>query len=328
MRRRSFLSTALRATASTLVAPLARALPASPPHTPILDAHVHLFDPTRPGGIPWPKPSDPIYQPALPQRLQAIAQPLGVVGAIAIEASPLPSDNDWLLNLVTRNPFMVGFIGDLVPGSPTFRPDLDRLHRSPLFLGVRYGNLWNHDLAADLANPRLRPAVLADLRALSAAGLTFETANPTPALLAAALDLAQHLPHLRIVLDHLPHLQPPADPTALRAYRSTLRQLAQAPNVFIKFSEILTPTPGQPQASSTPYLPILDPLWELFGPTRVLFGSDWPNSDHVAPYSQTLAVLQDFLTAHHPAAAHAVFFANSRRAYRWRPRLASQGSPA
>lgn len=322
MNRRSFVSTALCASSASLTAPLARALAPSP--SPILDAHVHLFDPTRPGGIPWPEPSDLIYRPSRPDRLQALAAPLGVVGAIAIEASPLSSDNDWLLDVVTRNPFMVGMIGDLVPGTPGFRADLDRLHRSPLFLGIRYGNLWQRDLAADLANDHTRPGFLDDLRALARAELTFESANPNPALLDALLTIAQLVPDLRIVIDHLPHLQTPTDPAAHRRFSTTLQQLGQAPHVFIKLSEVLSPHPGAVQTSSAPYLAQLDPLWETFGPNRILFGSDWPNSDHVASYAETLAVARDFVLRRAPSAATDVFFTNSQHAFRWTPRLPSQ----
>src|SRR4051794_24172689 len=68
---------------------------------PIIDSHIHLFDPTRPGGVPWPEKTDTaLYRPALPDRYQRMASPFGVVGAIAVEASPLTSDNDWLLNVV------------------------------------------------------------------------------------------------------------------------------------------------------------------------------------------------------------------------------------
>ena len=287
----------------------------------MLDAHVHLFDPTRSGGVPWPKPGDLIYQPALPPRLERIASPLGVVGAIAVEASPLRSDNDWLLDQAARHPFIVGIIGDLVPSDPDFARDLDRLHRSPLFLGIRLGNLWNRDLAQE----RLRPGATEGLRRLAQAGLVLEVANPTPDLLAATLAVAESIPDLRIVIDHLPHTQPPAEPQALRAYTYTLHSLAQSPRIAVKLSEILNPPdPPNPQPTPTQLADHLDQLWSLFGPTRLLFGSDWPNSDHVAPYPPTLATVRDYLGSRHPAAAHQVFFTNSQAIYRWQPRTAAQ----
>src|ERR1035438_9510447 len=80
---------ALRRPAAAL--PLSLAAPASGP-VPIIDAHIHLFDPMRPGGVPWPEKTDTaLYKPTLPARYVAETADLGIVGAIAIEASPLPS---------------------------------------------------------------------------------------------------------------------------------------------------------------------------------------------------------------------------------------------
>ena len=46
---------------------------------PIIDTHIHLFDPTRPQGVPWPdKDNAVLYQRALPERYRKIAAPLGV----------------------------------------------------------------------------------------------------------------------------------------------------------------------------------------------------------------------------------------------------------
>ena len=75
-----------------------------PIHHPIIDAHIHLFDPTRPGGVPWPEKDDAVlYKPSTPERYVAISAKFGVVGAIAIEASPLASDNQWLLNVAATS---------------------------------------------------------------------------------------------------------------------------------------------------------------------------------------------------------------------------------
>ncbi len=84
---------------------------------PIIDTHIHLFDPTRPQGVPWPpKDNKVLYQPALPARYRKIAVPLGVVGAIEVEASPLLEDNQWVLDVAAKDKIMVGMVGDLEAG--------------------------------------------------------------------------------------------------------------------------------------------------------------------------------------------------------------------
>lgn len=60
------------------------------PVLPIIDTHIHLFDTRRPAGVPWPDQADTVlYRPALPPRYNGLAMPVGVVGAIAVECSPL-----------------------------------------------------------------------------------------------------------------------------------------------------------------------------------------------------------------------------------------------
>src|SRR5215471_2877583 len=130
---------------------------------PIIDTHIHLFDPGRPQGVPWPpKDNAVLYKAALPDRYRKIAAPLGIVGAIEVEASPWLEDNQWVLDVAARDTIVVGTVGNLEPGKPEFRKHLDRLHRNPLFRGIRYGNLWNRDLSAELA----KPAFVADLKLL------------------------------------------------------------------------------------------------------------------------------------------------------------------
>ena len=287
------------------------------PMSKIIDSHVHFFDPTRPGGVPWPTPDSPaLYKPALPPRLQFLSRQFGITGCIAIECSPLLSDNEWLLDIARSNPFVLGIIGDLDPADPAFRNQLDRLHKDPLFLGIRYGNLWDRDLLHDFSKPHF----LDGLRALADAGLVFESANPDPRLIRAILQVAEAVPHLRIVIDHLPNAKVIGDPHAIATYRRNLAALAQHPVVYVKLSEIPTIKDGVLIRDKQYYREKLDPLWELYGPHRVIFGSDWPNSDQVAPYDQTFAIVTEYMSSKSPDARERYFVENSKAAYRWRPR--------
>src|SRR5215207_6789988 len=64
---------------------------------PIIDTHIHLYDPTRPQGVPYPAPDAPT---ALPDRYRSDVEPLGITGAIKVEASPWVEDNLWVLDLI------------------------------------------------------------------------------------------------------------------------------------------------------------------------------------------------------------------------------------
>ena len=324
MHRREVLKlAAFGAAAATLDRTLSALPAAASGPIPVIDAHIHLFDTLRPGGVPWPEKTDAVvYKPALPARYVAQSAAFGVVGAIAIEASPLPSDNQWLLNVAASNAMIVGIIGDLVPSSPTFIEALERLHGDQLFLGIRYGNLWNRDLAADLENP----GFIDGLKALAQAGLVLETANPDPRLIAAIVEVAERVPSLRIVIDHLPHAPLPTDKDALDDYWANLRLLAGSPRVFVKLSEI--PVRQNNRIITDPhfYQASLDALWDNFGEDHVLFGSDWPNSDHVATYAQTFSIVREYMARKSFAAREKYFWKNSIAAYRWTRRNSNQPS--
>ena len=293
----------------------------TPGAIPLIDAHIHLFDPTRAAGIPWPKPDDAIlYKPALPERYREISRDFGVVGAIAIEASPLLEDNDWLLGVAEQDSLIVGIIGDLVPDSPEFSRTLERLHSNPLFLGLRYGNLWDRNLTVDIG----KPGFMDGLHFLSSAGLVFESANPTPELIETLADLAEKIPELTIVVDHLPHGAVPVDEPGRKRYLHNLARLGRSGRVFVKLSEILNEKNGGVVSDFSAYQEILDELWHIFGNDKVMFGSDWPNSDHLAPYSVTIQLLQKYAAKRDRLTQEKFFWRNSLDAYRWKTRSPAQ----
>lgn len=318
MRRRDFLKYTATSVAGSAVAPL---LSAAYTPTPVIDAHIHLFDPSRPGGVPWPDKTDAaLFRPSLPARYAPIAAPHGVVGAIAVECSPWLIDNFWLQDVVERNLIMLGYIGDLEPADPAFAATLDRLHRSPLFLGIRYGNLWNRDLGASVQKPEF----CAGLKLLAEAGLVLEAANPDPALIVAVRHVSDRIPALRIVLDHLPHASVPSAGSARADWEANLRELAARPEIYVKGSEIVQKVDGEVVLDVSHYKASLDQLWDLFGEDRIFFGSDWPNSDSLANYGETFSVALDYIATRSISAQRKYFWKNSKALYRWKPRTPSQ----
>src|SRR5687768_13719958 len=131
----------------------------------IIDCHTHFYDPARPGGVPWPGKDDKVlYRTVLPKHFREVAAPLGVAGTVVVEASPLVEDNQWLLDLAEDEPWIVGIVGRLAPGSEDFRTHLDRFAKNPLFRGIRV----NHaDLKRGLDDERF----VSDLQRLADANL-------------------------------------------------------------------------------------------------------------------------------------------------------------
>jgi len=289
---------------------------------PIIDTHIHLFDPTRPQGAPYSGPRVPGQAPipAYPDRYRKLAAPLGSVGAIKVEASPWVEDNLWVLDVAQRDTIIVGVIGNLEPDKPEFKEYFDRYRKHPLFRGIRYGNLWGRDIQKQAENP----AFIEGLKLLADADLVLDTANPRMALVQAMVTINDKVPNLRIVLDHLPNFEPTE--AERPAYLAILKEIAQRPQMYVKLSAILRRVDGNVSTDLNSYRAKLDLLMATFGEDRILFGSDWPNSDGAAPIEQVFRIAKDYFAAQPRRVAEKYFWRNSVNVYKWVKREASQPS--
>lgn len=289
---------------------------------PIIDTHIHLYDPSRPQGVPWPpKTNTLIYRPTLPSRFREVTKGLGGVGAIEVECSPWLEDNQWVLDVSANEPVIVGMVGNLEPDKPGFKRNLARFAANPLYRGIRYGYLWDRDLGKAIGNPEF----VAGLRELARAGLSLDTANPSVRLLADVIRISDKVPDLRVVIDHLPALYRPRESRESAAYDAHLRELHGRPKVYAKLSAVLRMIDGKTVSYELKdHKDRLDLLTETFGPDRILYGSDWPNSDPSAPYTAVLGVVQEYFKTKSREHAENYFWKNSTRAYRWKARNNSQ----
>ena len=263
--RRTFLSTA--ATAATVVAApfsrIAAVAQSSPPDTPvapkeiatpgrpqgtekfgasvdtvpIIDAHIHLFDGTRPQGASYMGSAKYSAQSktSLPGLYEPLARPSGIVGAIIVESSAWVEDNLWYLEVAQTNPIIVGVSGRLDPYKPEFGEYLERYHKNPLYLAIRASRFYTNTNG----KVTLDAVAVDNLKLLAQAGLAQDTANPSMALMTANVMLADAIPTLRIIMDHLPSFDPTPDGQA--AYEAVVKEMAARPNIFVKLSEVYHP---------------------------------------------------------------------------------------
>ena len=307
MKRRDFVFNSLAATAGA-------ARREAPPNIKAIDTHTHFYDPTRPQGVPWPPPPETLlYKPYYPKDFVALTKPLGVVGTVVVEASPWVEDNQWMLDLAKDNPSIVGFIGHLKLGEAAFSTNLKRFSQNPLLRGLRIGE---RAIAEGLG----QRAFEQDLQRLGDQRLTIDVIGGA-ALLPNVVRIARLAPKLKIVIDHLPF---GAWDNDVAAMRTALTEVAALPNVYAKVSNVVRRVNDRIVDDVTFYRPHLDCLWELFGANRVVFGSNWPVSERVAPYTTVHRIVAEYFKAKGNAAAEKYFWKNSLRAYGWQRRGAAK----
>jgi L-fuconolactonase len=297
----------LRAAAASMLAPAAAG--AKPAASRIIDTHTHFYDPSRPQGVPWPAKGTQLYRPVLPVDWLQVASPHGCRETVVVEASPWLEDNQWILDLAEKEKSIIGLVGHLDPGE-AFEGHLKRFARHALFRGVR----WSGGL---LMNAAQHETVLASARLLAAHGLELDVNGPAKALPAIA-SLAAEVPDLRIVINHL---GAPGDPKALRPeWRPAVVATAKQKNIFMKVSALVEQVQdahGNAPRETAYYQPILDHLWEQFGPERLIYGSNWPVSDKGGSYDTVFGIVSEYFGSKGSEASERYFWKNSLTAYRW-----------
>ena len=310
--RREFLQTTLQTgvaaiAAGSMIEPLC-----ADDQMPIVDCHTHFYDPTRPEGIPWPGKGDAVlYRTILPKQFLKQAAPVGVTKTIVVEASPRVEDNAWLLELAAKNPSIIGVVGNLTPGKPEFAGHLKRFAANKLYRGIRI----NHGA---LKTGLDQAEFLADIRRMDELGLELDV-NGGPDMPADVAKLAEKLPTLRIVINHLGNVDVDgAEPP--QAWRDGMRAAAKHPRVFCKVSALVEHAKPKSGEKKVPeevdfYRPVLDAIWATFGDDRLIYGSNWPVSDRYASYKTLFSIVNQYVTARGRATAEKFFWKNAQVAY-------------
>lgn len=277
--------------------------------TRVIDTHTHFYDPGRPQGVPWPAKNTKLFRTVMPDDWATVAAPFGVKETIVVEASEWVEDNQWVLDLAANDERLLGLVGNLDPNDPAFLTNLKRFSANPKFMGVR----WRGGLVDIDKNPE---KILEGAKALADHGLELDL-NGSTIMLPHALKLAEAVPDLRIVINHLGGS---GDPSATKpGWDKAIAALARScPKVFMKVSALVEQVPGKEGGAPRDvayYLPVLDHLWNEFGEDRLIYGSNWPVSDRGAPYEVVFGLVHEYFEGKGSAAMEKYFWKNALAAY-------------
>lgn len=317
--RRQFLTSATQAAAGATLTGWASALRAAPNQPAavtngftIIDTHTHFYDPSRPEGVPWPPREDTLlYRPVLPKDYRALPVPQPVTGTVVVEASPWIEDNQWVLDLAAKEPFIVGLVGNLPLGTKQFAGHLKRFAANKLFRGIRIRDR-KLDGTLDTAT------FVSDLKLLADHDLSLDLVGGRE-ILPFADRLAKEVPDLRIIIDHLTGVRIDGKATP-DEWEKQMRALVRRPHIYCKLSGLVEGT-GRSDGSAPRdvefYRPMLDAMREMFGPQRLIYASNWPVSERFAPLATVQGIVEDYFRSQGQQAMEQVFWLSGKAAYRW-----------
>ena len=275
------------------------------------DSHVHFWDASlRP--YPWLAgvPSIAAAHGPLDLALEAEGSPPSRVVFVQADCDrgQALDEVSWVESMAGLAPPVAGIVAfaPMDAGAGTLSA-LRSLVGRPLVRGVRH-------LIQGETDPGfcLSPAFVEGVRECGELGLSFDLCVRHPQL-SSVIELVQLCPATSFILDHAG--KPDLRSNMLESWKAHIGRLAALPNVACKVSGLVTEA-GTAALDPDRFVPTISHLLETFGPSRLLFGSDWPVVKLASPYATWLRMARALL-AHLPEQSQAsIFSGNAGRLYR------------
>jgi L-fuconolactonase len=236
----------------------------------VIDGHQHFWATAR-GDYGWLTPElAPIFRDFGPADLAPHLQAHGIAQTVLVQAAPTAAETDWMLDLAARTPSVMAVVGWADFEAKDAAGRIAALARHPKLRALR-------PMLQDLPDDAwmLRDSLLPAYGAIIESGLCFD-ALVMPKHLGHLIRLAERLPDLRVVIDHA--AKPAIAAWQLgglefRAWSANLRALA-ATGAYCKLSGLATEAARGWQVDDL--RPYFDVLMRHFGPSKLVWGSDWP----------------------------------------------------
>lgn len=248
----------------------------------IVDAHHHLWRYAR-GAKPWIDARDELAvlrRDFLAPELETYLRANGIDRTVIVQAADSVEDTAFMLEAARTCGFIAGVVGWAPlddPAATARRLDLYAEERA--IKGLRHLILFDPD-----PDWCVRPAVIESLRLVAERGYTWDSTATVPRDLEHVATLAEAIPQLKQVIDHLG--KPAASAGIWEPWASLMARAASYPNVYVKLSGLAN-VATLANATAAEIQPYVDHVLEHFGAARVMIASNWPVSNLGAPFAAT-----------------------------------------
>lgn len=271
-----------------------------------IDSHQHfwVYDVLRDSWIS--EEMAVIRRDFMPDHLLAELQQHHFDGSVVVQSDQSPAENLFQIQNAAAYPFIKGIVGWVDLQAADLEDQLEELSKYEKLKGFRHILQGEADRAL-----MLKPAFTTGIALLKRFGYTYDILI-FPDQLKYAAELVAKFPEQAFVMDHL--AKPPIKSGEIDAWAADIKALAAYPNVHCKVSGLVTEA-DLAHWKPEDLKPYLDVVFEAFGVTRLMYGSDWPVCLLAASYSQVLQVMEAYMEPF-SAADQALFWGgNATRFY-------------
>jgi len=260
----------------------------------IIDTHLHTWDLNR-CSYYWLAGDESILaQSYFIEQVHPQLAEAGVTSAVLVQATNQLEESDWLLSLSESNDWIKGAVIWLPLADPeACAHALEKYSANPWFKGVRH---QIHDESDE--QWLLQPPVIESLQMLASHHIPYDLVGIKNTHIRTALKLAEAVPDLRMVFDHLN--QPPIANNLAKDFGEwgeLMKQASLNPNFWVKISGLGATTAKGKAWTSGDIKPFIEYVLQLFGTDSAFCGSDWPVAKLSGSYAYTWQQYKDALQA-------------------------------
>ncbi|MBX3576333.1 MAG: amidohydrolase family protein [Rhizobiaceae bacterium] len=270
-----------------------------------IDAHQHFWRLER-GDYGWLTPAlAPIHRDFEPGDLQPLLAREGIAGTVLVQAAATEAETEFMLSLADRHDFIEGVVGWVDFAAPDAPARIARIARHPKLKGLR-------PMIQDIADTdwMLRPDLAPAYEALMAQNLVFD-ALVLPRHLDNLLALLRRHPAMRAIVDHC--AKPEIRNGGFDSWAERMSAIATETAARCKLSGIVTEAgPGWTVETLRPYV---EHVLDVFGPERLIWGSDWPVCLLAAGYHEWVAATDTLLSGCTASERAAILGGNAAEVY-------------
>jgi L-fuconolactonase len=275
---------------------------------PLIDTHLHLWDPAQ---VAWVR-GTPVFERIFDAaQFAAASADCGVERAVFVQcdATDAMAEVAWVAGQAKSEARIAAIVAQApIERGEAVTAQLDALARQPLVRGIR------RIIQGEPLGFCARPDVVAGVQALAQHGFSFDLCLRRDQL-AEATALVRACPRVRFMLDHLGN--PPIAAKTLEGWAAPFAELAKLPNVWCKLSGIVTV--AAQQWTIEDLAPYVEHALKAFTPARLVWGSDWPVVLKASDYRHWVDATRTLLAGLPEADQRRILHDNASTFYRLSP---------